>query len=842
LNVPVATYRVQLNADFNFDNLKQIVPYLNQLGISHIYASPIFQAKKGSGHGYDIVDPNQISSDLGGQAAFESLMGEVSAYGLKWMQDIVPNHQSYSLENKMIYDLLQNGITSQYNAYFDVDWNHPSKKLKNKILAPFLTEPYIESMKKRRFCLKNEDGVKIKYLNMAFPVNKQASIRTREEIDRVNNDVTLLDKLLSEQYYSLVYWLLALKEINYRRFFDIIDLIGIRVENPSVLENTHRLVFKLTSSNQFSALRLDHIDGLYDPEQYLQKIRENLPDAFILVEKILMGNEQLPASWPIQGSTGYDFLNVTNKLFIQRGSEKQIDGFYQGFSGNYKEFSDLIYECKKLVINKYFLGDAKNLSRLINHSLAKVGYGKVSTQAMCQAVVELLACFQVYRGYVAAGKPIFEQFTKAINQAKNKKPDLIKELSLLSVLADKSGTSQQALHAIMRLQQFTGAIMAKGLEDTVFYRYNRFISANEVGGSPARLGCSKEEFHDFILERQRNWRFSLNATSSHDTKRGEDVRARLNVISEIPDEFARSLMKWAKINLDSKQRVNGKLSPNRNEEYYLYQTLIGSYPWIEEEKMDFAQRLKLHMIKALREAKENSDWINPNKQYESSVEAFIEHILKDQNFMERFLQLQRKVSFFGFLNSLSQVLIKMTCPGVPDFYQGTEFWDLNMVDPDNRRSVNYQIRQKALTEIKLLDTQETSSLCESPGNAKAKIYLIYKTLGFRQKTKPLFDEGAYIPIVIKGAHKDCIIAFMRKKNGLSAIVVATRFLTHVIAPDANWKRADWADTILIIPNSEPSNFNNLLTGKEIKTQNGRLFIKDILAGFPVALLFGVNRE
>lgn len=835
MNAPVATYRVQLNQDFNFDKLKQIVPYLNQLGISHIYSSPIFQAKEGSSHGYDIVDPNQISTNLGGQAAFDSLMHEVSSYGLKWMQDIVPNHQSYSPENKMIYDLLKNGPCSEYNSYFDIDWDHPSRRLKNKVLAPFLTEPYIQSLKKGYISLTEENNLEINHNKTTFPINKQVGTKTKQEIERIDSNLLLLKKLLSEQFYSLAYWKVALKQINYRRFFDIIDLIGVQVENPSVLENTHRLIFELANSGRFSALRVDHIDGLCDPEGYLNRIRETLPEVFLLVEKILTGKEQLPTSWPIQGSTGYDFLNVINNLFIQKGNERQINSFYKGFSGNTQPFSDQLYNCKRLIIENYFLGDIKNLVRLI-YSLTKVECEKITTQAMQQALVVLLACFPVYRGYVNFGKSAYEPFIEALRQARDKTPELTNELSAISNVLQRSQTSPKALHAIMRLQQFTGAVMAKGLEDTTFYRYNRFISANEVGGNPEKLGCSKAEFHNFILERQRSWPFSLNATSSHDTKRGEDTRARLNVISEIPEEFANSLVDWSKTNQVCKRRFNGKLAPDRNEEIYLYQMLLGAYPSTADEKPEFINRIKMHMIKALREAKQNSNWLSPNTFYETAVECFIEQILSNKDFMEAFLPLQQKIAFYGFFTSLSQVLLKMTCPGVPDFYQGTELWDLNMVDPDNRRPVNYLIRQQALNEIAKLEPSRAQSLLGSSCNVKAKLYLIYKILNLRQKSKQLFDEGTYMPLEVKGEHKDYVVAFMREKNDLTTVVIAPRFLTRVIEPNTAWRSADWADTAICLSSSKHSNFTNTLTGQKINSD--KIYIKEILGDFPVAVLFG----
>ena len=618
------------------------------------------------------------------------------------------------------------------------------------------------------------------------------------------------------------------------------DLIGVCVENPAVFEDTHGLIFDLVKSGRFSGLRIDHIDGLYNPGEYLGRVRENLSDTYLLVEKILTDNEQLPDSWPVEGTTGYDFLNRANEVFVREGSVAEIDAFYKQFSGKTQAFSELLHASKKQVIQNYFLGDVRNLARLVNGALRKTGFPKKLTQRrLIDAVVELLACFPVYRTYIDKQRHDCDPFKLALSTAKQRNPQLTAELASIVYLLGESEKSPDALHVIMRLQQFTGAITAKGLEDTAFYRYSRFISLNEVGSDPARFGCSVQEFHEFNCLRQQKWPLTLNASSTHDTKRGEDVRARLNVISEIPNEFENNVKKWSDLNVGKKRRVNRKFAPNRGEEYYLYQTMLGAFPWDATAEGDFAERLKLHMVKALREAKNNSNWLSPNLQYEQTVTTFIDEILGNTNFQESFLPMQRKIGFYGFFNSLSQTLLKITCPGIPDFYQGTELWNLNLVDPDNRRPVNFWERQKLLSEISKIEPSKAASLLDSYGDGKAKLYLIYRALEFRKKMKELFCKGAYIPLAVEGVHQENVIAFSRRKGNFSAVVVVPRFLTGLIKPQSSWRNDGfkWADTCIQLPPNAPSKWTDALTERTIHTQSNYLPASDVSSVFPVALLF-----
>ncbi len=846
MNAPTATYRVQLNKNFNFRDLKAILPYLSQLGVSHIYASPIFQAKSGSMHGYDVTDPNVISEELGGRTGFEELTRDVRAYGLGWLQDIVPNHASYTPQNKQLADVLAKGAGSAYACFFDIDWNHPSPKLYGKLLAPFLTQPYAESLKSGQISLAYDGGFKIKVGNLEFPVNAATTQHlelggsVEQTLKRYNSDRDFLDMLVAKQYYRLAHWPVALKHINYRRFFDIIDLIGVRMENPAAFEERHRLIFELVQSGLFSGLRVDHIDGLYEPEAYLQQLRERCPEAYVVVEKILTGDEQLPASWLIEGTTGYEFLNYANKLFIQSSTQPELSIFYQEFTGNMQAFSDLLYEAKKDIIQKYFQGDVRNLTRLFTETLRKLSYsGQFDLRKLTLAVLELLACFPVYRTYLDEQHRDDTPFKAALELAEQQNPDLADGFSAIAHLI-ANNTNSDALHALMRFQQFTGAVMAKGFEDTALYRYPRLLSLDEVGSNPAQFGVSTQEFHEFNRLRQQNWPLTLNATSTHDTKRGEDMRARLNVLSEIPSEFQVAVERWTQINAAKKRQANGISVPDRNEEYYLYQTLLDAYPWSAEEKQTFSGRMKLHMVKALREAKVHTDWLTPKPQYEDAVIGFVSEILGDADFIEAFLPLQRKIAFYGFFNSLSQTLLKITCPGVPDFYQGTELWDLNLVDPDNRRPIDFQVRQKYLTEVATLKPEKAPDLLSTYRDAKAKLYMIFHALAFRKKRKLLFEDGACIPIAVKGVHAESVVAFCRQKADDYSLVVVPRFLSGLIEPHAAWGKAnvDWADTYIALPEGAPTRWMDIFTDRMLLSCCGRLSVRDVLGLFPVALLWG----
>lgn len=842
----MATYRIQLNKNFDFYKLKAIVPYLAQLGISHIYASPIFQAKKSSTHGYDITDPNQINEELGGAEGFQEATREAKAYGLGWLQDIVPNHVAFSLENPMVYDAIEKGTSSHYSKFLDVNWNYPSPRLNGRILTPFLAKHFADCLKQGETTLTFEKGFKIKYGSLKFPVNPATAQQlsgkpTQETLNNYNGNPDRLAHLLSKQAYALAYWKAALKQINYRRFFDIIDLIGLRMEEQGVFEETHQLSLELLKAGKISALRVDHIDGLFKPEEYLQKLRKHAPDAYVIVEKILTGAEELPDSWPVEGNTGYDFVNCVNGLFVAQEKEKAIDEVYKRFTGNTQAFSELLYNCKRFVIENYFMGDAKNLSRLILQALREIQGGKFNFKAMTDAIVELFACFPVYRTYLNPTNTSVEasaSFCLALAQAKQKKPSVIKELGAVEFLLNLSGSSDVALEALMRLQQFTGSVMAKGLEDTAFYRYCRLLSLNEVGGNPAKFGVSAEEVQRFNAARQSKWPLSLNASSTHDTKRGEDCRARLNVLSETPQELEKHLKRWAEVNAKEKAHINGRQAPDANEEYFVYQTLLAAYPFEEAKMQDFAQRLTAYMVKALREAKVNSSWIAPNVPYEEAATQFVTAILQNKHFLYDFLPFQKQIARYGVYNSLAQTLLKIACPGIPDFYQGSELWNLSMVDPDNRRPVDFQLRQKLLAEVSASEPSNSQTYLENYESGKAKLYVIFKALQVRRRLKGLFEEGTYLPLKIEGELSKHLFAFAKSKGDQFVIVVVPRFVASLLEPSLSWSEVDWEDTSLTLPNQAPASYIEMFTGARLHSNSGRLLVSEVLSDFPVALLAG----
>lgn len=877
----MATYRIQLNRSFDFEELKNIIPYLSQLGISHIYSSPILKARRGSTHGYDVTDPAQINDELGGTDAFEDLSREVAAYGLEWLQDIVPNHMSYSSENKMITDIMERGTSSKYHGFFDVDWNYPSSKLRGRILAPFLEHSYKECLKRGQIELTYNEGFALKYQNMEFPLKlssyesilseaspavapmmkndrflkrrlqeryrmeKTTGRIVKDAVRKYNGDTKLLGKLVSSQIFDLEHWTTALKQINYRRFSDTNELICLRMEKPLVFELTHRLILKHFAEGKMSGFRIDHIDGLYDPEAYLERLRRKAPDAYIIVEKILMKNETLPYSWPVQGSTGYDFLNRINELFIDRKNERNFDAVYREFTGQAEAYNELVYKRNKDVIKKYFGGDLKNVTQMFNEALKrKSNRGKFDFPKLETAIMELISCFPVYRTYVnKVAKMEPEPLRTALSLAKQKNKKVKKELIALENLLDQDRNSRDALHCLMRLQQLTGSVVAKGVEDTVLYIYNRLLSLNEVGGDPSSFGCEINDFHEFNKSRRAKWSFSMNSTGTHDTKRGEDVRARLNVLSEVPSQFRLKIKRWTELNLNKKEKIGNTLVPSRNEEYFVYQTLIGAFPFHQTEIPEFTNRLKNYMVKAVREAKINSTWLSPNLAYEEATISFVSKLLDQtvgNEFLQEFLSFEKEIAFYGYLNSIGQTLLKIACPGIPDFYQGSELWDLNLVDPDNRRPVDFFKRKKLLNDILNVETPDLKRLLENFQDGRVKLYAIHKLLGIRRKNRKLFEHGAYIPLTVKGPNRKHLVSFCRRKDASSAIAIIPRFLTNLTTPLKIPPSDVWKDTYISLPTNAPGNWREVFTNKTVYSKmlaNGKgLYMGELLETFPAALL------
>jgi (1->4)-alpha-D-glucan 1-alpha-D-glucosylmutase len=932
MRIPTATYRIQLGPSFGFHAAKGIAGYLSALGISDVYVSSILRPRKGSEHGYDVVDPNEINPELGKSEDLDALMRELQTRGIGWIQDIIPNHMAFDYENAWLMDVLENGECSEYFRFFDIEWDHPYEGIKGRLLAPFLGRFYGECLEDGEIRLQyDEAGFSIAYFTMRFPLEMESyqivlthelaglkgtlgpddpdlakllgvlyaleTLRTIERADERRNQIrtakktlrdlyennpeirafvdanveafngrkgnpasfNLLDHLLSEQVFRLSFWKVASEEINYRRFFNINELISLRIQEREVFEKSHSLIFKLVDEGKITGLRVDHIDGLYDPTRYLRDLRERAGEAYITVEKILGPEEELPAFWPVQGTTGYDFLNYVNGIFCRQQSEKPFDRIYARFTDFPADSYESLVTAKKLMImGKYMAGDIDYLSHVIKGVSSRYRHGRdITLYALKRALVEVMTQFPVYRTYLSAedsreGDTLCVK--EAVRKATETNPGLLHELNFIrkfllphSVDSLSEEERKEWIHFVMRFQQFTGPLMAKGFEDTVLYVYNRLISMNEVGGNPKQFGIAPQAFHRFSRRVAEDWPHTMNATSTHDTKRGEDVRARINILSEIPEEWWSSLKRWSRLNRRKKRSPAGVTVPDRNDEYFLYQTLLGAFPFDERDIPEFVERLKKYIVKAVREAKVHTAWLKPDTDYEDAFLAFIEDILQrsERNrFLRDFLAFERKVAYYGMLNGLSMTLLKITAPGVPDFYQGTELWDLNLVDPDNRRPVDFEKRRAMLDDITGKAEKDIPGLLEelhsTMEDGRIKLFLISRALRARQENAEVFQKGGYFPLETGGKFKECVVAFAREHGGVWAVTIVPRFPSGLVKEGELPLGAHvWNDTHVVFPGEMPSAWQDAVTGRMIEA-SGVMRIGDALGQFPVSLL--LNRK
>ncbi|UCH86681.1 MAG: malto-oligosyltrehalose synthase [Dehalococcoidia bacterium] len=955
LRVPVATYRLQFNRRFRFADAQALVPYLHQMGITDIYASPIFKARRGSTHGYDVTDPTRLNPELGSNEEFKGLVQELKRYRMGLLLDIVPNHMAASSQNEWWLDVLENGPSSRYASYFDIDWQPEpaSEVLDNTLLLPILGGPYRSVLENRELILDlDEEGLFVRYHAVRLPLDpksyrilltyrledlKQAlgqghqafqelvdlvatierlpgrtaadaqevearrkdkevikerlwrlyntSPQIRKFIDenvsifngqaKDQKGLHLLDQLLADQAYRLAFWREGIERINYRRFFDISDLIGIRVEDPEVFEAVHALAFRLADEGKVTGLRIDHIDGLHDPLDYLRQLQDRLrakkpvgatPRFYVVVEKILSGDEELPEDWPVCGTTGYDFLIALNTVFVDAQGVKLLDTTYKRFTRAQLSSGDVVYESKKRVMQDLFVAEL----RVLGHHLGRLSQEHhsrgLSLEELTQALVEVTACLSVYRTYVRGFEvpPRDRSYIEgAINEARRRSAkvrgaalDFLRRVLTLDLLA--SSSAQQREHwrrFVMRWQQFTGSVMAKGLEDTALYRHNQLVSLNEVGcgaeGTDPSAGI--ERFHRHNQRTLQRWPWAMNATSTHDTKRSEDVRARLNVLSELPRTWARSLGRWGRMNQDKKGLVNGQSVPDPNEEVLFYQSLLGAWPLEAAEVLAFQERLKAYMVKAAREAKVHTSWLHPDEAYENALAGFLDTCLdtsSPNDFLDDFLPFQQRVAYYGAVNSLSQVLLKVTSPGIPDFYQGAELWDFSLVDPDNRRPVDFSRRAQMLSELKRLEAGDPAQLVRELlaawRDGRIKMYVILKALGFRSTHAKLFQEGAYTPLPVSGGRMEHVVAFARREGGNWALVAVPRLATSLCAPNQTPAgRRTWRDTAIALPAKAPRRWVNVLTGESLRTfgssENGAIHLRDAFRHFPAALLIGTGK-
>ncbi|HKQ37594.1 MAG TPA: malto-oligosyltrehalose synthase [Verrucomicrobiae bacterium] len=775
--VPVATYRLQFNHEFTFAAARESLDYLKQLGISDCYASPLFRAGAQSTHGYDICCFGELSPALGGLEGFRSFSGKARNRGLGLLLDMVPNHMGSALTNQWWVDVLKNGPRSDYAKFFDIDWDPPTPGLRNKVLLPVLEDHYWKVLGKLHVTEENGEFV-IAYHDQKFPIAPESKASLKH-----------LHQLLQEQHYRLAYWRVAPHEINYRRFFDITELVSLRMEREEVFESTHKLLFDLIGEGLVTGLRIDHPDGLWDPKQYFERLQNRGP-IYVLAEKILTGDEPLPGDWPVDGTTGYDFLNRLNGIFVDQRNEAAMTQVYQDVTGCTDDFADIVYASKKKVLAMSFQSE---INTLAHHLKAKPQGQDFTLADLRAAIAETAAAFPVYRTYATDRTDPDPKYIAAV-KADGPAMQFVGDVLLMKI-PDRQ--------FVMKFQQLTGPVMAKGLEDTAFYNYNRLLSLNEVGGSPEKFGTSVEDFHRYNIEKQKHWPHSLLATATHDTKRGEDLRARLNVLSEMPEEWRGVVSKW----------IQPTRAPTANDQYMLFQTLVGAW---DAGLEGFADRICAFMTKAMREAKANTSWTDPNEEYERATLDFVRRLLAPGNpWWKEFEAFQSRVAFFGHYNSLSQVLLKMTSPGVPDFYQGTELWDFNLVDPDNRRPVDYKLRNELLLKLKRNTPEES------------KLFVIWRTLQFRNENRELFEKGDYVPI---GATIANVCAFARKQEDRTVIVIAPRLISNLCGGKlAAPLGAVWKDATLGI---EAAGLQNLFTGEIVSSNR----LSEILKTFPIALL------
>ena len=685
-----------------------------------------------------------------------------------------------------------------------------------------------------------------------------------------------LHELVKVQAYRLAYWRVAADDINYRRFFDINDLAGLRMENESVFEITHRLVLNLLRQGKVDGLRIDHPDGLYDPAQYFQRLRRELRceaevaldcgPSYVVIEKILTGEEKIPKDWPVDGTTGYDFLNLVNGLFVDPESVGKMDRIYRVFIGIRVNFDNLVYRSKKIVMHNALASELNVLANALTRiALANRHTCDFTLNSLRDALSRIVACFPVYRTYISENhvsetdqKYILEAVECAKRQSPGSDPsvfDFVQDALLLTKAETQGKIYRDAvIRFAMKAQQFTSAVMAKGLEDTSFYRYHRLDSLNEVGGDPRRFGESVEGFHANMAERAKSWPRSMLETSSHDTKRSEDVRARINVLSEVPARWGKALRQWRELNHGKKRLVDDVLAPSRNDEYLLYQTLVGAWPLEEKLATDscFRNRIKAYMLKAVREAKEKSSWANPNTSYETAVTAFVDEILcpgeGDNEFVKSFAAFSRSTARVGMFNSLSQTLLKLTCPGVPDIYQGNELWDLSLVDPDNRRPVDYSKRRKVLQEMQTWPESAehlkpyVRELTSHMSDGRIKMYLTWKALNLRKRRPELFLKGNYLSLNVQGPKAKHLLAFTRRYGNSELIVAVPRLCAKLFSGDGessviqDW----WKETYVeLLPSPERRTYRNVFTGEQVilesSGQASRLQANVLFADFPLAL-------
>lgn len=873
---PVATYRVQFNKGFDFNRAARESVYLKELGVSHLYASPCLKAVSGSVHGYDVTDFTQVNPELGGIEAYERLCDVLQVAGMGQILDIVPNHMAADpKENPLWRDVLAFGEASPHADFFDINWQAPDVKIRQKVLAPILGDHYDNCLKRGELQFKlRETKICLTYYEHELPLSPAATNKIREMgkirekdqkpsasvsvgeqtnpeptesqtrlkavLDDINADPDRIHDICELCHFRLAWWRTAPDDINFRRFFDINELVCLRMEKDAVFHAVHEIPLKWFARKMIDGFRIDHPDGLCDPKAYLMQLAQNAPDAWIVVEKILETDEKLPLDWPAAGTTGYDFLYHVNGLFVDPAGEAPLTKLYKEIAGPVTEFAEVVRQKKHQVLEKSFPGAIERLARLLTDiRFRHRPYRDLIQKDLYDAVKEVIACFPVYRTYA---RPDFDlsdpldpagygendiidaidaidatdkqRIKQAVSMARHHQPeidqrawDLIENCLTLTL----AGTRESESEFVIRFQELAGPAMAKGLEDTTFYCFNRLVSLNEVGGNPGIFGVPVAEFHAHCQYIQKHSPLTLCATATHDTKRGEDTRLRINLLSEISEKWADTVKQWMAMTAKYQTEHKNQDLPDANTRYLYFQTLVGAWP-IEQARMTD------YMEKAVKEAKVHTSWTQPDETYEKILADFVQKSLSDQVFTESVEVFVSELKWPAWISSLSQTLIKCTAPGVPDIYQGTELWDLSLVDPDNRRPVDFSERRRLLARLKGRTGPEILSELHT---GLPKLFVILKALEVRRRFPEAFGKnGTYRAIDLKGEKAAHGVAFIR---GESCITIAPRLL---IGLDGDWRK-----TVVRLPGHT---WENALTGE--KWESGDVRLASLTSAFPVALL------